>query len=64
MAARGGAAYSHAMKTNHKKRALTFGEFVEGIYDTCGSRKAKGMVRLAVKSHLVEFRGHYRFRVS
>lgn len=52
-----------AMKTNKNKKAMTFGEFIEGIYDTCGRQSANGIVRLAVKSHLVEFRKHYRFKL-
>jgi hypothetical protein len=44
------------MKAHKRKRNLTFGEFVERVYDVCGKRKAGGIVRLAFKSHLVEFR--------
>jgi hypothetical protein len=51
-------AYSHhAVKTNHKKKALTFGDFIVGIYDARGRQKAKGIVPFAVESHRVEFRG-------
>jgi hypothetical protein len=49
------------MKTNCRKRCLTFGEFVACVYDAWGKRKARGIVRLAVNAHLVEFRGHDRF---
>jgi hypothetical protein len=52
------------MRTNCRKKALTFGEFVARVYDVCGTRKAKGIVRLAVKAHLVEFRGQQRFAIS
>jgi hypothetical protein len=52
------------MKTNPEKKALTFGEFIAGIYDLCGKRKASGIVRLAVKTHLVEFCGHQRFVIA
>jgi hypothetical protein len=52
------------VKINHKKKALTFGEFIAGIYDACGKQKARGVVRLAVKVHWVEFRGHDRFMIS
>ena len=31
------------------------------VYDACGKQRAKGIVRLAVNAHLVEFRGHDRF---
>ena len=44
------------MKTHDKKKNLTFGEFVERVYDVYGKRKAGGIVKLAIKSHLVEFR--------
>ena len=52
------------MKTNHKRKTLTFGEFIAGIYDACGRQKAKGIVRLAVKAHWVEFRGSDLFMIS
>jgi hypothetical protein len=52
------------VKINHKKKALTFGEFISGIYDACGKQKAKGIVRLAVKTHWIEFRGPDRFMIS
>jgi hypothetical protein len=58
------AAYPHAVKINHPKKALTFGEFVAGIYAACGRKKASGIVRLAVKARWVEFRGHDRFLIS
>jgi hypothetical protein len=31
------------------------------VYDAWGKRKAGGIVRLPIKAHLVEFRGHDRF---
>jgi hypothetical protein len=46
------------------KRQLTFGDFVAGVYHTWGKRKAEGMIRLAVKAHLIEFRGTERFVIS
>lgn len=46
------------MKTQRTKKNLTFGEFVERMYDACGKRKAGGIVRLAIKAHLIEFRHH------
>ena len=49
------------MMINHKKKALTFGEFNASVCDACGRQKAEGIVRLAVNAHLVEFRGHDRF---
>ena len=44
------------MKNRNMKKNLTFGEFVERVYDVCGKRKAGGIVRLAIKAHLIEFR--------
>jgi hypothetical protein len=52
------------MKTSSKKKTLTFGDFVVGIYEVCGKRKAKGIVQLAVNAHLLEFRGAQRFFIS
>jgi hypothetical protein len=52
------------MKTNCRKRHLTFGAFIMALYDACGRQKAEGMVRLAIKARLVEFRGHDRFVIS
>jgi hypothetical protein len=49
------------VKTNLQKKALTFGEFSASIYDACGRQKTEGIVRLAVNTRLVEFRGHDRF---
>ncbi len=51
--------------TSHSKvrpgtHPLTFGDFVAGVYHTWGKRKAKGIVQLAVATHLVEFRGSER----
>jgi hypothetical protein len=64
MAAGSHPAYSHAMKTNLKKKVLTFGEFIAGVYDACGRQKAEGIVRLAVEAHWVEFRGPDLFMIS
>jgi hypothetical protein len=52
------------MKTKQKKKALMFGEFIAGVYDACGKRRANGLIRLAVNTHLVEFRGQKRFVIS
>jgi len=49
------------MMINHKRKPLTFGEFIAAAYDTCGGQRAEGIVRLAVNAHLVEFRGRDRF---
>ena len=50
-----------AMKTNCRKRSLTFGELIAAVHDACGRQKAEGIVRLAVNAHQVEFQGHDRF---
>ena len=46
------------------RRPLTFGDFVAGVYHTWGKHKAKGIVQLAVKMNVVEFRGSERFVIS
>jgi hypothetical protein len=51
------------MKTNHKK-ALKFGELIAAVYNVCGKRRARGIVRLAVNAHVVVFRGHRHFVIS
>jgi hypothetical protein len=45
------------MKTRATKKALTFGELVQSFYRAHGHRRAKGILQLAVKAHLVVFRG-------
>jgi hypothetical protein len=52
------------MNNNYRKKPLTFGEFIACVYDGCGKRKARGFVRLAIKGHLIEFRGQKRFVIS
>jgi hypothetical protein len=51
-------------KLRSKTHPLTFGDFVAGVYDTFGKRRAKNIVHLAVSLHLVEFRGTERFVIS
>lgn len=48
------------MKINHRRKRMTFGQFVTVVYDTCGPRMARGIARHAVNAHLVVFRGHHR----
>jgi len=43
------------VKTNCRKKALTFGEFITAAYDACGKRRANAIVRLALKARWVEF---------
>ena len=52
---------SHS-KVRPKTQPLTFGDFVAGVYHTFGKRRAKGVVHLAVATHLVEFRGQNGLR--
>ncbi|MGD0812219.1 MAG: hypothetical protein ABSA83_01335 [Verrucomicrobiota bacterium] len=52
------------MKTNPTKKRLTFGDFVAGGYRVWGKRRALGIIRLALKSHMVEFRGHDRIVIA
>jgi hypothetical protein len=35
--------------------------FIAQVYGAWGKRKASGIVRFAVKSHIVEFRGQQRY---
>ena len=43
------------MKINHKQKTLKLGEFIASVYDAHNKYKARGIVRLAIKAHLVEF---------
>jgi hypothetical protein len=52
------------MNIQPKKKPLTFGEFVAGGYRVWGKRKAAGIIRLAIKSHLLEFRGQQGYKIS
>jgi hypothetical protein len=47
-----------------KKKPLTFGEFVAGGYRAWGKRRANGIIRLALKAHLLEFRGQQHYKIS
>ncbi|MGA2174284.1 MAG: hypothetical protein ABSH38_04785 [Verrucomicrobiota bacterium] len=48
------------MKARPGRKPLTFGDFVAGVYDTWGKRRAKGIIQLAVAVHLIEFHGPKR----
>jgi hypothetical protein len=52
------------MKTKQMKRALTFGGLIENFYNAYGQRSANGILRLAVKAHLVAFHGRNRYDLS
>ena len=55
---------SLTMKTTFRKKQLTFGDFVAGGYRAWGKRRALGIIRLALKSHLIEFRGQQRIVIA
>jgi len=59
----GCAAYLNTMKTKHEK-ALTFGEFIMAAYDTCGKRRARGILRLAAEARLIVFQEQDRLMIS
>ena len=42
------------MKTHGKKKHMTLGEFIERVYDVCDKGKAGGIVRIALRAHLVK----------
>ena len=49
------------MESKQGQKALRFGDFIMAAYDTFGERRAKGIIRLALKAHLVEFDGAKRY---
>ena len=46
------------MKTNCRKKPLTFGEFIAAAHDAWGERRASGFVWLAVNAHWSSFEDH------
>jgi hypothetical protein len=52
------------MKAHAPKKPLTFGDVVAGSYRAWGKRRANGMIRLAIKTRLIEFHGEQRFVIS
>jgi hypothetical protein len=42
---------------------LRFGDLVAAVYENCGKASARGILRLAINTHLVEFRRGQRFQV-
>jgi hypothetical protein len=52
------------MKTNPTKKPLTFGDFVADGHRAWGKCRAMGIIRLAVRSHLIEFRGQQRIVIA
>jgi hypothetical protein len=41
------------MKSNSQRSQTTLGEFIAAAYEAWGERRARGAVRLAIKTHLV-----------
>jgi len=52
------------MKTNCRKKPLTFGEFITAAHAAWGKRRARGIVWLAVNASLVKFLGPQRYEFS
>jgi len=48
------------MKSYPKKKSHTFAGLIAEIYDTCGKQRARGIIRLACKAHLVHLPGGQR----
>jgi|GEM_PF-1758052 len=46
------------MKSTPKKKSQTFAGLIAEIYETCGKQRAKGIIRLAGKAHLIQLPGH------
>ena len=57
-------AYISAVKTNCRKKPMTFGEFIAAAHDAWGGRRASGLVELAVNANIVQFRRPQRFVFS
>jgi hypothetical protein len=52
------------MKHNLKKKTLTFGGLIESVYGACAQPRAKALVRLALKAHVITFREPHHFIIS
>ncbi len=52
------------MKTLTKRKTMTFGELVEGVYRTFGHRRAKAIVLLALELDVIKFHGKKRYLIS
>ncbi len=44
------------MKARPRIESLTLGELIKQVYDVFGTRKARGILRLALKAHLIVIR--------
>jgi hypothetical protein len=52
------------VKAHPGNKPLTFGAFVAGACRAWGKRRAVGIIRLAIKAHMIEFRGTERFVIN
>ncbi|MBE7499267.1 MAG: hypothetical protein HS113_02950 [Verrucomicrobiales bacterium] len=52
------------MKKTQKRKRLTFGEYIAGVYEAVGGRKAKRVIRLAVNTRQVGFLGSLHYVVA
>ncbi len=53
------------MKPNSLGQRLTFGDLIENVYSAYGKRRAKGILGLLLKAHVVGFPGrHHRYILS
>jgi hypothetical protein len=52
------------MRIPQKHKSLKFGDFIMMVYDACGKRKAKQVVRLAVNTGMVGFQEGFHYVVS
>lgn len=55
---------SNDMKKTQKRKRLTFGEYIAGVYEAVGGRKAKRVIRLAVNTRQVGFLGSLHYVVA
>jgi hypothetical protein len=46
------------------KKTLMFGDLITAVYDACGKRRARGILRHAVNAHQVAFRGPFRYQIA
>ena len=49
--------YLHALMINRKKKLLALGDLIAADFIACGGQKAERIVRPAVHTRRVEFRG-------
>ncbi len=52
------------MKHTAKHRPVTFGDFIVAVYRAYGHRRAADIVRLAVNTQVITFRGQKLFITS